>query len=46
VESLIGRADEALYRAKGRGRNCVSSAELEQLSQRTASLPAAGGSGD
>ncbi len=45
VESLIGRADEALYRAKGRGRNCVSSAELEQLSQRATSLPAVG-SGD
>jgi two-component system cell cycle response regulator len=39
TESLIGRADEALYRAKGRGRNCVSSVELDQRGQRQAGLP-------
>jgi two-component system cell cycle response regulator len=39
TESLIGRADAALYRAKGRGRNCVSSAELDQRGQRQAGLP-------
>jgi len=42
TESLIMRADKALYRAKGRGRNCVNSAELDQLAQRPARLPAAG----
>ena len=42
TESLIGRADEALYRAKGRGRNCVNSAELDELLQRTGKVPAAG----
>ena len=41
TESIIGRADEALYRAKGRGRNCVNSAEYEQLTIRQA--PAANG---
>jgi two-component system, cell cycle response regulator len=41
--SLIGRADEALYRAKGRGRNCVSSAELDLRSQRHAGTPAGPG---
>jgi two-component system cell cycle response regulator len=39
TESLIGRADAALYRAKGRGRNCVSSVELDQRGQRQAGLP-------
>ena len=42
TESLIGRADEALYRAKGRGRNCVCSAELDLLAQRHSAMPAAG----
>jgi two-component system, cell cycle response regulator len=41
TESLIGRADEALYRAKARGRNCVSSAELDQRLQRQAAQPGA-----
>jgi two-component system cell cycle response regulator len=40
TESLIGRADEALYRAKGRGRNCVASAELDLRALRHAGLPA------
>ena len=40
-ETLISRADEALYGAKAAGRNGVRSAELERLSQRSAS--AAGG---
>ena len=39
TESLIGRADKALYRAKGRGRNCVNSVELDQRGQRQAGLP-------
>lgn len=39
AESLIGRADEALYRAKGRGRNCVASAELDRRAQRQAGRP-------
>src|SRR5690606_10528919 len=39
TESLIGRADEALYRAKGRGRNCVASAEIDMRGQRHAGLP-------
>lgn len=38
TESLIGRADEALYRAKGRGRNCVASAELDLRAQRQAGI--------
>jgi len=42
TESLIMRADKALYRAKGRGRNCINSAELDRLAQRPASLPASG----
>jgi diguanylate cyclase (GGDEF)-like protein len=42
TESLIGRADDALYRAKGRGRNCVSSAELDQRGLRQLGQPAAG----
>ncbi len=42
TESLIGRADEALYRAKGRGRNCVSSAELDQRGFRQIGQPASG----
>ena len=41
-EILIGRADEALYGAKGEGRNCVRSAELERLNQRAGSASAAG----
>lgn len=42
AEALIGRADEALYGAKGEGRNCVRSAELERLSHRASSASAAG----
>src|SRR3546814_773621 len=29
TEALIGRADEALYQAKGRGRNCVAAVEVD-----------------
>src|SRR3546814_15049175 len=39
TESLIGRADEALYRAKGRGRNCVASAEIDPPGLRHAGTP-------
>lgn len=42
TEALIGRADEALYRAKGQGRNCVRSAELDRRGQRAPGHSAAG----
>lgn len=42
TESLVGRADEALYSAKARGRNCVSSAELDQRGHRQFGQPATG----
>src|SRR3546814_13188659 len=39
TESRIGRADGALYRAKGRGRNCVASAEIDLRGLRHAGQP-------
>ena len=44
TESLIGRADRALYRAKGAGRNRVSSEPAQPSSARTSSVcsPSAG----
>ena len=41
-ESLIARADEALYAAKAKGRNTVRSAELERLAQRSSPASVAG----
>src|SRR3546814_7608024 len=35
--ALIGRADEALYQAKGRGRNCVAAVEVDLRGNRNAS---------
>jgi two-component system, cell cycle response regulator len=42
TESLIGRADQALYRAKARGRNCVCSGDLDLRHPRHAAVPAGG----
>jgi two-component system cell cycle response regulator len=41
-ETLVSRADESLYSAKGAGRNCVRSAELERLSHRPGSTTVSG----